>query len=96
VFTRTVSHEGLKPDIEAPCAVPSAASITFEVSHLPGRSEIRRKLYEKAFTAAGDRAKSKPAPGTPEWVQWKALCDEAIAANAEYMKELERAYSPRP
>jgi hypothetical protein len=60
---------------------------------MPGRSEIRRQLYEKAmkaFTAAGDLAKQKPEVGTPEWERWKRLCDEAIAANAEYMQELNR------
>jgi len=62
---------------------------------MPGRSEIRRKLYAKAmnaFEAAGELAKAKPQPGSSEWEQWKLLCDEAIAANAEYMEELERAH----
>ena len=76
---------------------PSRYSLRFAIRTgvrcMPGRSEIRRELYErakKAFTAAGEAAKEHLVPGSPEWLRWQALCREAIDANAAYMDELAR------
>ena len=58
---------------------------------MPDKTEILRQRYEeamKAFEAAGEAAKSKPTPGSPEWLRWQALCREALDANAEYVREL--------
>jgi hypothetical protein len=58
---------------------------------MPERTEGLRQLYEKAkqaFSAAGEAAKSHPLPGSPEWKRWQALCQDALDANAEYLREL--------
>ena len=62
------------------------------------RSEIRRQLYENArnaFTAADQLAQQSPEIGTPEWDRLKALWTKALAANTEYLNELNRDPPPR-
>jgi hypothetical protein len=58
---------------------------------MPERTERLRQLYEKAkraFAAAGEAAATHPAPGSPEWQRWQELCQDALDANAEYLREL--------
>lgn len=80
-----------KQECPLPATVTPFTGRPDRVRYMPGRSEIRRQLYEKAmraFAAAGEAAKAHPKPGTPEWIRWQALCREAIDANAEYMASL--------
>lgn len=58
-----------------------------------------RDLYGKmldAFVTAGEFAKSRPEPETPEWKKWLALCYEAVATNSAYIDALDHQRGTKP
>jgi hypothetical protein len=57
----------------------------------------RYKLYlatMEAFRKAKEAFERGPKPGTPEWPEWQRLLSDAVKANDEYLRRVERQSPP--
>jgi hypothetical protein len=70
-----------------PCDPLAPTLLSWRKCHL--NATYYRAAME-AFRKANEAFERGPKPGTPEWSEWQRLLSAAVAANDEFVREVER------